>query len=148
MHRWDFCKTRYRPYDAAVTAVLLSFARHFREVKLGSEGRYADWWLGQTLHYAATGIVPDIDLNQDLEGWDAEYVVRLRERLVVESGHRQPTQVVDPRQIALVPMAEVRSIRPDAARHYFSLAKAVFEICKAESNLADERSDWHCARSE
>jgi len=45
----DFCKTAYRPYDLAVTAVLISLKYHFDNIFLESDGKEKDWLDGRIL---------------------------------------------------------------------------------------------------
>ncbi len=50
---WPFesCKTRYKPYDVVVTAVLLTALHHFgaASIRIGSDGGDKDWYDGQQL---------------------------------------------------------------------------------------------------
>jgi len=58
---FGFTKTAYKPYDRAVTAVLLAYRHRFPgEVRLSSDGDHDDWLEGQALVKAACGYVPEI----------------------------------------------------------------------------------------
>lgn len=46
---FDFCKTALRPYDVAVTAVLIALKHHFPECKITSDGDNNDWDEGRRL---------------------------------------------------------------------------------------------------
>jgi hypothetical protein len=46
---FECCKTAYRPYDLAVTAVLIALKHHFPEVQIRSDGEVKDWLDGQFL---------------------------------------------------------------------------------------------------
>lgn len=40
---WTFCKTARKPYDLAVTLILMSLKYHIRSTKVSSDGNNEDW---------------------------------------------------------------------------------------------------------
>lgn len=56
---FTFCKTARKPYDAVVTAILLSAQLHFGDaLGISSDGDWDDWKPGRTLYEVATGREP------------------------------------------------------------------------------------------
>ena len=57
---FDFCKTRRKPYDEVVTAILLLFHYHFPVIRISSDGDKDNWKKGKELVYKSCGINIDI----------------------------------------------------------------------------------------
>jgi hypothetical protein len=62
---FDCCKTAYRPYDLAVTAVLISFKHYFPEVVIASDGEEKDWLDGKFLCRRILGYGMDFYIDRD-----------------------------------------------------------------------------------
>lgn len=57
---WNFCKTAYRPYDLAVTAVLVAAKHHFGELfHVSSDGDDDLWWDAKLLCFGRLGYGPE-----------------------------------------------------------------------------------------
>jgi hypothetical protein len=50
-----FCKTRGRPYDAVVTAILLRAMDILPDMSVASDGDWADWAAGRALYFTVFG---------------------------------------------------------------------------------------------
>jgi hypothetical protein len=60
---FDCCKTAYRPYDLAVTAVLISLKHHFPECRISSDGEEKDWLDGKFLCNNLLGYGLDFEIG-------------------------------------------------------------------------------------
>ena len=59
-HFGDFCKTAYRPYDLAVTAVLLAAKHHLgAQFEVSSDGDDNLWWDAKLLCFGRLGYGPE-----------------------------------------------------------------------------------------
>ena len=56
---FEFCKTARKPYDLAVTAMLMALKLHYPEVRVFSDGDAADWKPGRELVAWCLGRVPN-----------------------------------------------------------------------------------------
>lgn len=57
---FDFCKTAGKPYDAAVTASLISAKIVFGSaIEIASDGNWDDWQTGRVLYYTVFGFEPE-----------------------------------------------------------------------------------------
>lgn len=61
---FNCCKTAYRPYDLAVTAVLIAFKHYFPESKISSDGEAKDWLDAQFLCNNLLGYGMDFQLEE------------------------------------------------------------------------------------
>jgi hypothetical protein len=52
---WSFCKTRQRPYDAVVTAILLRSVEIIGDMMVASDGCWDDWSVGRGLYFTVFG---------------------------------------------------------------------------------------------
>ncbi len=59
-----FCKTAYRPYDLAVTAVLIALKHHFPKSQVRSDGEDKDWIDGKILCHNLLGYGMDFELDK------------------------------------------------------------------------------------
>lgn len=56
---FGFCKTAYKPYDAAVTACLIALKEAYGDaVEISSDGEWSDWQQGAQLYREALGKTP------------------------------------------------------------------------------------------
>ena len=61
---FDFCKTAEKPYDAAVTASLISAKIIFGSaIEIASDGNWDDWQSGRVLYETLFGFAPDSVLS-------------------------------------------------------------------------------------
>lgn len=60
---FDCCKTAYRPYDLAVTAVLIALKHHFPKCQVSSDGEDKDWLDGKFLCNNLLGYGMDFELE-------------------------------------------------------------------------------------
>ena len=62
------CKTAYKPYDVAVTAVLCAAKRHLgADIVVASDGERKDWDKGRALHLKATGVESPLPFDPDAD---------------------------------------------------------------------------------
>lgn len=64
---FDFCKTAHKPYDIAVTAVLVAADYHFGDmtVKISSDGSNEEWAAGRNLVERVLGYGKSFKLKED-----------------------------------------------------------------------------------
>lgn len=60
---FNFCKTNMKPYDVAVTAVLIALNHHFPECKITSDGNTKDWDEGRRICSDCLGYGVDFKLG-------------------------------------------------------------------------------------
>ena len=57
---FNFCKTAQKPYDTAVTALLILAKKIFGDnIKISSDGDWSDWESGQLLYESVYNIQPE-----------------------------------------------------------------------------------------
>lgn len=70
---FQFCKTRYQPYDLAVMACLLVLKHHLgRAIRIGSDGGIHDWQQGIELAEQVLGVeFGEMEFADDGGGWQS-----------------------------------------------------------------------------
>lgn len=61
---FNCCKTAYRPYDLAVTAVLIALKHHFPKCKVSTDGEEKDWLDGKILCNNILGYGMDFNIDE------------------------------------------------------------------------------------
>lgn len=60
----DFCKTRQKPYDRVVVAILIALYNRFgNDIEIDSDGNLEDWELGRKLYVDTFSVFPVMPID-------------------------------------------------------------------------------------